>query len=114
MTEKKKRRLPDEHLAQAKIMVVKHRKKKKCNYCFDRGWIGVSEENTLIPCQRCVDQDKAFEEWKTYVKSIPSLYEQFKDTLAEGKEKKEDGKQSEEEKKKEAVREESKRFYEKL
>ena len=114
MTEKKKRRLPDEHLEAAKKMVVKHRKKKKCNYCFDRGWIGVSEENTLIPCQRCVDQDKAFEEWKTYVKASPALYEQFKDTLEEKKEAGAGAEKSAEKKGKEAIKEESKRFYDKL
>lgn len=110
MTDKKKRRLPDADLAEVKKMVLKHRKKKSCNYCYDRGWVGVSEENTVIPCQRCVDQDKAFAEWKAYVKARPALYEQFKETLEEEKEAKEELKKKEEEN----LKEETKRFHEKL
>ena len=71
------KRLPDEHLAAAKAMLPKHRKKKNCNKCFDRGYVGVTEDNMLLPCPHCVDQKSVFDEWKAYVKARPELLEAF-------------------------------------
>jgi hypothetical protein len=77
------KRLPEQHLAEARKMVVKHKKKKKCNKCFDRGYLGVNEENMLIPCTYCIDSKAVFDEWKTYVKANPDLVELYGDSLDE-------------------------------
>jgi hypothetical protein len=66
-------RLSDEHQAEARAMVRRHRKKKKCNKCFDRGYTGLTEDNMIIPCTHCVDQSTVFDEWKAYVKARPEL-----------------------------------------
>lgn len=72
-------RLPDEHLAKAKEMVLENRKKKSCKYCYDRGFVGYSEDNMLVVCYRCVDGEKVMEAWKAYVKGIPELWEEFQE-----------------------------------
>ena len=87
-------RLPAPHLAYAKQMVLKHKKKTKCNYCYDRGFIGYSEENLLIICHRCVDQDAVLADWKKYVQSVPELWAEFKEDI----EKEEAEKKAEEQK----------------
>ena len=80
---KEVKKLADEHLAAAKLMVLRHRKKKSCNKCYDRGFIGVNEENMLIPCPRCVDAKPLFDEWKVYVKAKPELDALYGDSLNE-------------------------------
>ncbi len=75
------KRLPDIHLGKAKEMVLRHRKKKKCNKCFDRGYTGITEDNMIIPCNHCVDNDTVFKEWKEYVKGSEELTELYGDSL---------------------------------
>jgi hypothetical protein len=74
-------KLPDEHLVQAKDMVLRYRRKKKCNHCYDRGFLGYSEENLLVICHRCVDQDKVLEEWNAYVRAVPELWAEFREDV---------------------------------
>ena len=66
-------RLPDEYLDRAKEIVIKHRKKKNCKYCYDRGYEGVNQDNMLVPCGRCVDTDAVLGEWKELVADTPEL-----------------------------------------
>ena len=75
--------LAEQHLDKAKEIVLKHRKKRSCKKCYDRGYIGTSSENTLVVCEKCVDVEKAMEEWKEYVKTDPQLMEDFKDLFEE-------------------------------
>jgi hypothetical protein len=75
--------LPEAHLAEAKKMVLKHKKKQKCNKCFGRGYLGTNEENMIIPCTHCIDSKALFDEWKAYVKARPELVEIYGDSLEE-------------------------------
>ena len=77
------RRLPDEHLDRARAMVLAHKKKKNCKKCYDRGYAGVTEENMLVPCSRCVDEKALMAEWRAYVKTHPALVELYGDSLDE-------------------------------
>jgi hypothetical protein len=79
-------KLDEIHLEKAKEMAVRNRTKKKCKLCYDRGYIGVTPENLLVPCHKCVDIDKVMEEWKVYVAEIPELKEYFADLFEEKKE----------------------------
>jgi len=76
-------RLDDIHLEAAKTMAEKHRKKKRCDNCYDRGWIGVSDQNMLVLCTRCIDMDPAMEEWKQYVSNHDDLKEHFSELFEE-------------------------------
>jgi hypothetical protein len=76
-------RLDDKHLEKAKEIALKNRKKKSCNKCYDRGYIGVTEENLLVICTKCVDIDKAMEDWKEYISDFPDLKEHFKELFEE-------------------------------
>ena len=75
--------LDEEHLHKAKEFAVLSRKKKNCDKCYDRGYIGITPENTLVLCSKCVDTDKALNYWKEYVKAIPSLKEEYSELFAE-------------------------------
>lgn len=75
--------LAEEHLEKAKEIVLKNRKKKSCNKCYDRGYLGVTQENTLVICTKCVDIDKSMDEWKEYVSQDPQLKEDFKELFEE-------------------------------
>ena len=79
-------RLAETHLEKAKEIAQKNRKKKSCNKCYDRGYSGVTEENLLVLCQKCVDIDKAMEDWKEYVAQFPDLKEHFKELFEEDNE----------------------------
>lgn len=92
---KEKKKLPDEHQKAAREMVLRHRKKKKCNKCYDRGYLGVTEDNMILPCSHCVDQKSVFDEWKVYVKARPDLLEAFGDQLEDEEEGKEEDKKNE-------------------
>jgi Zn finger protein HypA/HybF involved in hydrogenase expression len=49
-------KLADEHLEVAQEIAQKHRRKKHCDHCYDRGWIGINEQNLLVLCPHCVDR----------------------------------------------------------
>ncbi|MEA1972177.1 MAG: hypothetical protein U9N34_02630 [Candidatus Cloacimonadota bacterium] len=77
-------KLSESHLEKAKKIALKNRKKKSCNKCYDRGYIGIDQNNLLALCQKCVDIEKATAEWKEYVTQFPELKEYFKE-MFEGK-----------------------------
>lgn len=70
-------RLPDQYLGRAKGMILKHRRRKSCKTCFDRGYLGVNQDNMLVPCNKCVDDDALMQEWKAYVTATPELEELY-------------------------------------
>ena len=80
-------KLDEKHLNKAKEFAVHNRKKKSCNNCYDRGYIGTTLENTLVLCPKCVDVDKVMEAWKNYVKDIPELKEQYSELFEDEEEK---------------------------
>lgn len=79
-------RLDDKHLEKAKEIAVHNRKKKTCNTCYDRGYIGTTPDNTILLCHKCVDVPKALEAWKNYIKNIPELKEYYRELFEEDKE----------------------------
>ena len=78
-------KLADNHLAKAKEIAVNNRKKKSCSKCYDRGYIGIDQNNLLALCNKCVDVEKATQDWKEYVADIPELREYFKEYFEETK-----------------------------
>ena len=78
--------LAENHLEKAKEIALNNRKKRTCKKCYDRGYIGLTPENTLVICEKCVNVDAAMEEWKEYVKQDPQLMEDFKDLFEEEEE----------------------------
>jgi hypothetical protein len=76
-------KLTEEQLGKAKEIALSNRRKKNCGDCYDRGYIGVTEENLLILCPKCVDLDKSMVDWKEYVAEVPELKEQFQDLFEE-------------------------------
>ncbi len=75
--------LDEKHLDEAKKMALKHRKKKSCSLCYDRGWIGVNDQNLLITCTKCVDIEAVMEDWKAYVSGHADLKEHFSELFEE-------------------------------
>jgi len=75
--------LEEKHLEAAKEIAQRNRHKKSCDHCYDRCWIGVSEQNLLVLCPKCVDIDKAMEEWKNYVSENEDLKEHFSELFEE-------------------------------
>ncbi len=86
-------KLPDQYVPIAKEMALKHRTKKKCKTCYDRGYQGINQLNLLITCHKCVDLDAVVEEWRVFVKDTPELVEMYGDYF-EAQE--EDGEEGEE------------------
>jgi hypothetical protein len=76
-------KLEEKHLDAAKEIARKHRQKKSCDNCYERGWIGTTDQNLLVLCTRCVDMDAAMEEWKTYVSGHEDLKEHFSELFEE-------------------------------
>ena len=72
-------RLPDKYLENAREMVVKHRAKKSCKRCYDRGYLGVDQDNLLVPCAKCVDNDALLAEWRQFVRDTPELSQLYGD-----------------------------------
>jgi len=70
-------RLPDEHLAHAKEIVAGKRNGKSCKQCYERGFVGVNQNNMLVPCSKCVDGDAVMVEWREYVRATPALSELY-------------------------------------
>ena len=79
-------KLEEKHLQKAKEFAVNSRKKKSCDKCYDRGYIGITPENTLVLCTKCVDSDKAITFWKEYVEDIPELREYYSDLFTDDEE----------------------------
>jgi len=75
--------LEEKHLEEAKKIAAKHRKKKSCDHCYDRGWIGVNDQNLLITCTKCVDIEAVMEDWKSYVSDHADLKEHFSELFEE-------------------------------
>jgi ribosomal protein L37AE/L43A len=71
--------LEEKHQEVVKEILQKHRTRKSCNKCYDRGFTGWTAEKTLIPCEKCVDIEAAMAEWKEYVKADEALKEDFKE-----------------------------------
>jgi hypothetical protein len=69
--------LDEHHLDEAKKIALNHRKKKSCNHCYDRGWIGVTDGNLLVLCTKCVDMETSMDAWKDYVSNNEDLKEHF-------------------------------------
>ena len=76
-------KLADNHLEAAQQIAQQNRKKKSCDECYDRGWIGLTEQNLLVLCTRCVDMEKAMEDWKAYVSQHEDLKEHFAELFEE-------------------------------
>ena len=72
-------KLPDEHMEKAKEMISRHRTKKNCKRCYDRGYQGINQLNMVITCHKCVDEDKVTQEWQAYVRDTPALAEIYGD-----------------------------------
>lgn len=70
-------KLPDQYLAKAREMVAKHKAKKNCKRCYDRGYLGVDQHNLLIPCPKCVAGDTLIEEWRQFVRDTPELFQLY-------------------------------------
>lgn len=76
-------KLADEHLEVAQEIAQKYRRKKHCDHCYDRGWIGINEQNMLVLCPHCVDREAALEEWENYVSENEDLKEHFSELFEE-------------------------------
>ncbi len=76
-------KLEEHHLEEAKKIALKHRTRKRCDRCYDRGWIGVNEQNLLITCSHCVDLEAVMKEWKEYVSGHADLKEHFAELFEE-------------------------------
>ena len=72
-------KLPEEQLEKAKEIISRHRTKKNCKRCYDRGYQGVNQLNMAITCYKCVDEEKVTEEWQAYVRDTPALAEAYGD-----------------------------------
>jgi hypothetical protein len=75
--------LNDVHLEAAQEIAKKHRRRRSCDHCYDRGWIGTNEQNLLVLCTHCVDMDAAVAEWKEYVSGHEDLKEHFSELFEE-------------------------------
>ena len=78
-------RLADKHLERAKEIASINRKKKTCNTCYDRGYIGTTADNTILLCHKCIDLEKAIAAWKEYIIDFPELKEYYKELFEEKK-----------------------------
>lgn len=82
-------RLPDQYLEKAREMVARHKAKKNCKRCYDRGWLGVDQHNLLIPCAKCVAGDALLAEWRQFVRDTPELSQLYGDYFEEKEEQEE-------------------------
>ena len=53
--------------------------------CYDRGFTGITEDNMIIPCNHCIDNEGVFKEWKEYVNARADLKELYGDSLEDEK-----------------------------
>ena len=84
-------RLPDEHLVRAKELVLENRTKSNCKTCYDRGYRGVNQNNMLVYCYKCVDNDALMQAWRAYVRETPALKEIYGDYFEEDEAEEEEG-----------------------
>ena len=75
--------LAEVHQQKAIKILQNNRKKRRCDVCYDRGFVGYTPEKQVIPCHRCVDNDKAIEEWKAYVHDVPELKDYYQELFEE-------------------------------
>ena len=75
--------LEEKHLERAKEIAAANRIKRTCNKCYDRGFIGTTPDNLLVVCTKCVDVEKAMNEWKEYIIENPELKEMFPEYFEE-------------------------------
>lgn len=66
-------RLPDEHLETAKQIATAHVRRRGCRACYGRGWMGLAQDNTIVLCHKCVDEEAALQAWKEHVAAVPEL-----------------------------------------
>lgn len=76
-------RLPDEYLEKAREMAARHKNKKNCKRCYDRGYLGVDQNNLLIPCTKCVADDALLAQWRQFVRDTPELHQLYGDYFEE-------------------------------
>jgi hypothetical protein len=79
-------KLEEAHVEKAKQIIAANRTRKRCNECYDRGWLGMNSDGLVVPCARCTDIDKAMADWKDYVAGVPELKEHFHDLFEEPQE----------------------------
>ena len=63
----------------SKGLALEHRNDSNCKLCYKRGYQGVNQNNLLVPCSKCVDNDGLMESWRTYVRETPELKELYGD-----------------------------------
>lgn len=90
--------LEEKHQKVAMEIAFKNRKKKSCNKCYDRGYIGFTPDKFIVPCPKCLDMDKAMDEWKAYVEKDEVLKVELKDLFEEENEQGEEKQQAEDNK----------------
>jgi len=85
--------MPLDEIHQKAVIEIlqRHRTKKSCNKCYDRGYIGFSPDKTVVPCEKCVNIETAMAEWKEYVSKDEKLKEEFADLFVEDKPAGDDG-----------------------
>lgn len=65
--------LSEEHQNAAIAIACRNRKKKSCNKCYDRAFIGYTPEKMIVTCYKCVGLEKAHKGWQEYVEADPDL-----------------------------------------
>jgi hypothetical protein len=98
-------KLAEEHQNKAIEIIERHKLKKTCNVCYDRGYVGHTLENLVIPCHKCVDNEAIMKEWKEYVAQVPELREFYHEMFEEEHDDEEAEKDSETKDKKKIVEE---------
>ena len=76
-------RLPDKFIPVARDIVVKNRKKNSCKTCFERGFLGINQDNMIVPCSKCVDTEEIMVEWRKYVRDNEELSKLYGDYFEE-------------------------------
>ena len=72
-------KLPERYLEDARRLTAARIVKKNCKLCFGRGYRGTNQNNMLVTCGKCVDEEALFEDWKAFVRQTPELSELYGD-----------------------------------
>lgn len=72
-------RLPDQYLDNIKELTLKHRRQTNCKTCYNRGYLGTTQDNLLVPCSKCVPTDELMDDWRKFVRETPALAELYGD-----------------------------------